>query len=120
MGIENPYGGRPTEPTGLSTSPLLANVLLDDVDKELERRGHRFVRYADDCNVYVCNRSPGERVRLSLRCLYAKLHLKVNESRTALGSAFGRKFLGYCFRQWSNAIKITVEPPRCWMPSNNA
>ena len=98
-------------PQGGPLSPLLANVLLDDVDKELERRGHRFARYADDCNVYVRSRRAGERVLHSLRRLYAKLYLKVNESKTAVGSAFGRKFLGYCFRRWSNnTVKIAVAP----------
>ena len=76
-------------------SPLLANVLLDEVDKELERRGHRFARYADDANVYVRSVRAGERVMALLRRCYAKLHLRVNESKSAVGSVFGRKFLGY-------------------------
>ena len=98
-------------PQGGPLSPLLANVLLDEVDKELERRGHKFVRYADDSNVYVRSRRAGERVLQSLKRLYAKLHLKVNESKTAVGPAFGRKFLGYCFRRWSNnTVKIAVAP----------
>ncbi len=83
-------------PQGGPISPLLANVLLDEVDKELERRGHRFVRYADDCNVYVRSQKAGERVLRGLRKTYARLHLKVNEAKTAVSSAFGRKFLGYC------------------------
>ena len=83
-------------PQGGPLSPLLANVLLDEVDRELERRGHRFVRYADDCNVYVRSQRAGERVLDGLRKLYARLHLKVNESKTAVARAFGRKFLGYC------------------------
>jgi RNA-directed DNA polymerase len=98
-------------PQGGALSPLLANVLLDEVDKELERRGHRFVRYADDCNIYVRSQRAGERVLHSLRRLYAKLHLKVNESKTAVGPVFGRKFLGYCFRRWSNkTVKTAVAP----------
>ena len=98
-------------PQGSPLSPLLANVLLDEVDKELERRGHKFVRYADDSNVYVRSRRAGERVLQSLKRLYAKLHLKVNESKTAVGPTFGRKFLGYCFRRWSsNTVKIAVAP----------
>jgi RNA-directed DNA polymerase len=84
-------------PQGGPLSPLLANVLLDEVDRELERRGHRFVRYADDCNVYVRSRRAGERVLAALRGCYAKLALKVNESKTAVGPVWGRKFLGYCF-----------------------
>jgi RNA-directed DNA polymerase len=82
-------------PQGGPLSPLLANVLLDEVDRELERRGHRFVRYADDSNVYVRSLRAGERVMLQLRRLYAKLHLEINESKSAVTSAFGRKFLGY-------------------------
>jgi len=83
-------------PQGGPLSPLLANVLLDEVDRELEQRGHRFVRYADDCNVYVRSRKAGERVLVGLRKLYDRLHLKVNEAKTAVAGAYGRKFLGYC------------------------
>jgi RNA-directed DNA polymerase len=82
-------------PQGGPLSPLLANVLLDEVDRELERRGHRFVRYADDCNVYVGSRKAGERVMTLLKRLYDKLHLTINASKSAVASAFGRKFLGY-------------------------
>ena len=78
-------------------SPLLANVLLDEVDRELERRGHRFVRYADDCNAYVRSQKAGERLLQGMRKLYARLHLKVNESKTAVTGAYGRKFLGFHF-----------------------
>ena len=82
-------------PQGGPLSPLLANVLLDEVDRELEKRGHHFVRYADDCNVYVHSQRAGERVMALLKRLYTKLHLQINESKSAVGSAFGRKFLGY-------------------------
>ena len=82
-------------PQGGPLSPLLANVLLDEVDRELERRGHCFARYADDCNVYVRSRKAGERVMALLRRRYDKLRLKINESKSAVDSAFGRKFLGY-------------------------
>jgi RNA-directed DNA polymerase len=82
-------------PQGGPLSPLLANVLLDEVDKELERRGHCFARYADDANVYVRSVRAGERVMALLRRCYAKLHLVVNESKSAVASVFGRKFLGY-------------------------
>lgn len=88
-------------PQGGPLSPLLANVLLDEVDRELERRGHRFVRYADDCNVYVRSPKAGERVLKGLRKLYTRLHLKVNEAKTAVAGAYGRKFLGYCL--WQSA-----------------
>jgi RNA-directed DNA polymerase len=83
-------------PQGGPLSPLLANVLLDEVDRELERRGHKFVRDADDCNVYVRSQRAGERVLQALRGCYAKLALKVNESKTAVAQVWGRKFLGYC------------------------
>lgn len=82
-------------PQGGPLSPLLANVLLDEVDGELQRRGHCFVRYADDCNVYVRSRKAGERVMALLRRLYARLRLAVNETKSAVASVFGRKFLGY-------------------------
>jgi len=82
-------------PQGGPLSPLLANVLLDEVDKELERRGHCFVRYADDANVYVRSRRAGERVMALLRKQYGRLRLKVNEAKSAVASVFGRKFLGY-------------------------
>lgn len=84
-------------PQGGPLSPLLANVLLDEVDRELEKRGHRFVRYADDCNVYVRSRRAGERVLEGLRTLYERLKLKVNDAKTAVAPATHRKFLGYAF-----------------------
>jgi RNA-directed DNA polymerase len=84
-------------PQGGPLSPLLANVLLDEVDKELERRGHCFVRYADDANVYVRSRRAGERVMRLLRRLYARLRLRVNEAKSTIASVFRRKFLGYSF-----------------------
>src|SRR5439155_13857080 len=84
-------------PQGGPLSPLLANVLLDEVDKELEKRGHTFVRYADDCNVYVQSRQAGERVMGLLRRLYARLRLRINESKSAIDLATNRKLLGYSF-----------------------
>jgi group II intron reverse transcriptase/maturase len=96
-------------PQGGPLSPLLANVLLDEVDRELERRGHRFVRYADDCNVYVRSQRAGERVLKGLRRLYDRLHLKVNEAKTAVAPATGRKFLGYeLWRSAGDRIKCAV------------
>ena len=82
-------------PQGGPLSPLLANVLLDEVDKALEARGYCFARYADDCNVYVGSRRAGGRAMVYLRKLYAKLQLQINEAKSAVASAFGRKFLGY-------------------------
>jgi group II intron reverse transcriptase/maturase len=84
-------------PQGGPLSPLLANVLLDEVDKELEKRGHAFVRYADDCNVYVRSKRAGERVMELLQRLYANLRLRINESKSAVDYATNRKLLGYSF-----------------------
>jgi RNA-directed DNA polymerase len=84
-------------PQGGPLSPLLANVLLDEVDKELEKRGHAFVRYADDLNVYVRSKAAGERVMAALRCLLAKLRLIVNEAKSAVAPATQRKVLGFSF-----------------------
>lgn len=98
-------------PQGGPLSPLLANVLLDEVDKELEKRGHCFVRYADDCNVYVRSKRAGERVLTTLRSLYARLRLRVNEEKSAVARVWGRKFLGYSF--WVAAggvVKRRVAP----------
>lgn len=83
-------------PQGGPLSPLLSNILLDDLDKELERRGHRFVRYADDCNVYVQSKAAGERVMASLeRFLAARLRLKINREKSAVARPWDRKFLAY-------------------------
>ncbi|WP_261339220.1 reverse transcriptase domain-containing protein, partial [Singulisphaera acidiphila] len=77
-------------------SPLLANLLLDDLDKELERRGHRFCRYADDCNIYVQSKAAGERVLRSVtRFLEEVLHLRVNREKSAVAFVEDRKFLGH-------------------------
>jgi len=84
-------------PQGGPISPLLANVLLDEVDKELERRGHAFVRYADDCNVYVQSKRAGERVMAALHKLYGQLRLRINEHKSAVARASERKFLGFSF-----------------------
>lgn len=84
-------------PQGGPLSPLLANILLDEVDKELERRGHAFCRYADDCNVYVRSKRAAERVMQHLKKVYAGLQLRINESKSAVGLARERPFLGYSF-----------------------
>ncbi len=98
-------------PQGGPLSPLLANVLLDEVDKTLEKRGLCFARYADDCNVYVRSQRAGERVLAAMRRIYLGLKLTVNEAKTAVGVVFGRKFLGYCLRRWSGGfVKIAVAP----------
>ncbi len=85
-------------PQGGPLSPLLANIMLDELDKELEKRGHRFCRYADDCNIYVKSRKAGERVRMSVtRYIEEKLKLKVNRNKTAVDRPSRRKFLGFSF-----------------------
>lgn len=84
-------------PQGGPLSPLLANVLLDVVDQQLERRGHRFVRYADDCNVYVRSKRAATRVMAGLTQLYAKLKLRINPTKSAVAPAWERSFLGYRF-----------------------
>jgi RNA-directed DNA polymerase len=83
-------------PQGGPLSPVLSNVLLDELDKELERRGHAFCRYADDCNIYVASQRAGERVKESITQFLAKrLKLKLNEEKSAIDRPWKRKFLGY-------------------------
>jgi RNA-directed DNA polymerase len=83
-------------PQGGPLSPILSNLVLDDLDKELARRGHRFCRYADDCNIYVRSRRAGERVMASVsRFLTNKLWIKVNEAKSAVAWPEERKFLGF-------------------------
>lgn len=85
-------------PQGGPLSPLLANILLDDLDKELARRGHRFVRYADDCNIFVKTKRAGERVMESvIRFVEGKLKLKVNRGKSAVDRPWNRTFLGFSF-----------------------
>ena len=97
-------------PQGGPLSPLLANILLDDLDKELERRGLRFCRYADDCNIYVKTKRAGERVKQSItRYLEKKLRLKVNEGKSAVDRPWKRKFLGFSFYK-QKAIKVRIAP----------
>ncbi len=98
-------------PQGGPLSPLLANVLLDEVDKELERRGHFFVRYADDLNVYVGSKRAGEEAMQTLVRLYERLRLRINEAKSAVARPQDRKFLGYSF--WIAAegkVKRRVAP----------
>jgi RNA-directed DNA polymerase len=97
-------------PQGGPLSPLLSNILLDELDKELERRGHKFCRYADDCNVYVQSRSAGERVLKSLTAfLDRRLRLKVNVEKSAVARPWERKFLGYSFTSQREA-RLKVAP----------
>jgi len=82
-------------PQGGPLSPLLSNIMLDDLDRELGRRGHKFVRYADDCNIYVRSQRAGERVKASVTTFLEKrLRLRVNESKSAVDRPWNRKFLG--------------------------
>ena len=77
---------------------MLSNILLTDLDRELERRGHRFVRYADDSNIYVKSEHAGQRVKASItRFLATRLKLKVNEAKSAVAHPWQRKFLGFSF-----------------------
>jgi RNA-directed DNA polymerase len=91
----------PTEegtPQGGPLSPLLSNIVLDELDRELERRGHKFVRYADDCNIYVRSERAGRRVMDSIRrVITTKLRLRVNEDKSAVARPRDRKFLGFSF-----------------------
>jgi hypothetical protein len=92
-------------------SPLLSNILLTDLDRELERRGLAFVRYADDCNICVGSRVAGERVMRGIRA-YLKdvLRLRVNERKSAVARPWGRKFLGYtCTAQRKSRLRIALE-----------
>jgi RNA-directed DNA polymerase len=85
-------------PQGGPLSPLLSNIVLDELDKELEKRGHRFVRYADDCNIYVKTIRAGERVKTSVtRFIETRLKLKVNQGKSAVDRPWKRKFLGFSF-----------------------
>ena len=85
-------------PQGGPLSPLLSNLVLDELDRELERRGHRFVRYADDCNIYVRSERSGQRVMDSItRFITQRLKLKVNDKKSAVARPQERKFLGFSF-----------------------
>ena len=97
-------------PQGGPLSPLLSNILLTDLDRELERRGHAFCRYADDCNIYVRSQRAGERVLASLtRFLTQRLKLKVNTAKSAVACPWERKFLGYSLT-WHKAPRRRIAP----------
>jgi RNA-directed DNA polymerase len=103
----------PTEegtPQGGPLSPLLSNLMLDVLDKELEKRGHRFVRYADDCNIYVRSRKAGERVLASIeKFLERRLKLKVNKAKSAVARPGARKFLSFSFT-WEKKPRRRIAP----------
>jgi RNA-directed DNA polymerase len=97
-------------PQGGPLSPLLSNIVLDELDRELERRGHRFVRYADDSNIYVRSRRAGERVMTSIaKFITRKLKLKVNDEKSAVDRPWARKFLGFSFT-WQREAKRRIAP----------
>lgn len=96
-------------PQGGPLSPLLANIMLDDVDKELEKRGHKFCRYADDCNIYVRSKRAGLRVMDSItRIIENELKLKVNKDKSAVDIVSKRKFLGFSFYFVKGVAKIRI------------
>ena len=98
-------------PQGGPLSPLLANILLDDLDKELEKRGHKFVRYADDSNIYLKSKRAGQRVMESItNFLKVKLRLKVNLEKSAVDITDKRKFLGFNLYHYHEGIRIRIAP----------
>lgn len=104
---------KPTEegvPQGGPLSPIFSNLLLDELDQELEKRGLRFVRWADDCNIYVASKRAGERVMASItKFLSKKLRLKVNEEKSAVGRPWERKFVGFTFT-WEKKTRRRIAP----------
>ena len=97
-------------PQGGPLSPLLSNILLTELDRALERRGHAFCRYGDDCNIYVRSRAAGERIMASLtRFLAEKLKLKVNTAKSAVARPWDRKFLGYSVT-WHKVTRLRIAP----------
>lgn len=100
-------------PQGGPLSPLLSNILLTDLDRELERRGHRFCRYADDCNIYVQSERAGQRVLTSVtRFLETRLKLRVNREKSAVDRPWERSFLGYtvCNRKYNMRLRVAPKP----------
>ncbi|ENV9101252.1 group II intron maturase-specific domain-containing protein [Escherichia coli] len=93
-------------PQGGPLSPLLSNILLDELDKELERRGHSFCRYADDCNIYVSSRKAGDHLLKNIRA-FVENKLKVNEKKSAVARPWERKFLGYSVT-WHKQAKLKI------------
>ena len=100
-------------PQGGPLSPLLSNIMLDDFDKELEKRGLRFARYADDCNIYVKTEIAGKRVMKSvIKFLTTKLKLKVNEQKSAVAQPWERKFLGFTYTRGKGTWQIAIHESR--------
>jgi group II intron reverse transcriptase/maturase len=107
---------KPTDegtPQGGPLSPLLSNIMLDDLDKELEKRGSRFARYADDCNIYVKSEKAAKRVMESVMCyLTEKLRLKVNQQKSAIDRPWNRKFVGFSFTKDRKINRIIIHESR--------
>ena len=98
-------------PQGSPLSPVLSNILLDELDKELELRGHKFVRYADDCSIYVRSRKAAERVKASIiRSIEKELLLKVNKEKTQISRPTGSTLLGFCFYKDKTGYQIRIAP----------
>jgi RNA-directed DNA polymerase len=98
-------------PQGGPLSPLLSNIVLDELDRELQRRGHRFVRYADDCNIYVRSERAGHRVMEGVRkFITKKLKLKVNEQKSKVAKTEDRKFLGFRLKKIKGEVRRTISP----------
>jgi RNA-directed DNA polymerase len=110
--ISRSGGYDPTEkgtPQGGPLSPLLSNILLDDLDKELEKRGHCFCRYCDDCNIYVATRRAGQRVMRSITAfIEGTLKLKVNDQKSAVARPWARKFLGFSTQKVFGKMRTSV------------
>ena len=109
-------------PQGDPLSPLLSNLVLDELDRELERRGHRYARYADDCNIYVRSEQAGQRVMESItRFITHKLKLKVNEAKSAVARPQERKFLGFSFTAGPEVKRCTkgLGPIQATNPGNH-
>ena len=97
-------------PQGGPLSPLLSNLLLDELDRELEKRGHRFVRYADDVTIYVRSERAGKRVLASVRrFLEKRLKLRVNEEKSAVDRPWRRTLLGFSFVRWDSRIRVSAK-----------
>ena len=98
-------------PQGGPISPLLSNIMLNDLDNELTQRGHCFVRYADDCNIYVASKRAGQRVYASIaKFILERLKLKVNEQKSAVDYPVRRKFLGFSFFTYNSIVKLRIAP----------
>jgi RNA-directed DNA polymerase len=100
-------------PQGSPLSPLLSNIVLDELDRELARRGHRFVRYADDCNIYVASERAGQRVMASLNgFIERRLRLKINHDKSAVARPEARHLLGFRLRRDSLSIRLACKVHR--------